>query len=220
MPWAGGDGEETIVKEFEFFDVDVLDGYESINREIEEVKEKYDAHRYGSYVFDYPFIVSHLNVPPANIIDFGCGFGALDFYLAEKGYEVWAVDRDDTRWFMEQHPSIHFIHADLSGGLLRIEDGCWDYVIAASSIEHNEPGAMKRMFELALRLLKPEGKFIATLVAYPVAGWRHGAYCLNEETIEMVFGMKVDFSQFDPLFKKFQKRFNYPYLPFGIVVEK
>lgn len=202
------------------FDVGVLDEYRPINEEIEKVKERYGSHRYGSYVFDYPFIITHLSPPPARIIDFGCGFGTLDFYLAEQGYSVWAVDRDDTRWFMEQHPDIHFVHADLSSGLLRIEDECWDHVIAASSIEHNEPDVMKRIFELGVRLLKPKGTFVATLVAGPVAGWKSRSYCLNEQTIKEVFGIEADFSQFDLLFSKFGEKFTYPYLPFGVVVEK
>lgn len=207
------------MKKFEFFDVDILDEYESINREIEEIKEKYDAHRYGHYVFDYPFTISYLEPPPAKIIDFGCGLGALDFYLAELGYEVWAVDQDDTRWFMERHPNIHFVHADLPGGL-RIDDHCWDHVIAVSSIEHDKPNVMRGIFKLGMRLLKPKGRFIATLVARRVAGWEHGAYCLNEQTIKEVFDIEADFSQFDLLYNKFREQFSYPYLPFGVVVEK
>lgn len=202
------------------FDVDILDEYGPVNREIEEVKARYGSHRYGHYVFDYPFIISHLDPPPAKIVDFGCGFGTLDFYLAEQGYEIWAIDRDDTRWFMERHPNIHFIHADLPGEL-RIEDECWDYVIAASSIEHNSRGVLKGIVKLGMQMLRPGGKFIATLMAHKIAEQVLGNLCvLDAQAIEEVFGLEADFSQYDVLFEKFSKQFNYLYLPFGVVIEK
>lgn len=201
------------------FDVDILDEYGPINREIEEVKARYGSHRYGHYVFDYPFIVSHLGPSPAKIVDFGCGLGTLDFYLAERGYEIWAIDRDDTRWFMEGHPNIHFVHASLPGGL-RIDDNCWDYVIAASSIEHNGLETLKAIVKLGMRLLRPGGKFIATLMAHKVAGKVGSLYALDAQTTEEVFGLEADFSQYDALFQKFSERFDYLYLPFGVVIEK
>lgn len=201
------------------FDVDILEEYEPINREIEEIKAKYGSHRYGHYVFDYPFIISHLDPPPAKIIDFGCGLGTLDFCLAERGYEIWAIDRADMRWFMERHPNIHFVHADLPGGL-RIDDNCWDYVISASSIEHNSLEDARAIIKFGMRLLKPGGKFIATLMAHIVAGEMSNLCVLDAQMIEELFGFEPDFSQYDALFEKFSKRFDYLYLPFGVVIEK
>ena len=209
------------MKKIELFDIDKLPEYEAINKEFEEVKTKYKAHKYGAYMFDYPFIINHIAIPNNRIIDFGCGFGALDFYLADKGCEVWAVDRDDTRWFMEKHPNIHFVHAAIPEEM-RIEDGEWDYVIAASSIEHNEPAKIKQIFTYGMRLLRPGGTFIATMVALKEAKWEMGAYCLDVSTIKEIFDIDAaeEFNKFDELFAKFGTKFAYPFLSIGIVVQK
>lgn len=210
------------MKKFEFFDVDKLEEYKDINISIEITKEIWGSHRYGAYVFDYPFIINHIEaVPPAKILDFGCGFGTLDFYLADQDHEIWAVDRQDTRWFMEQHKNIHFIHAELPDGLrIDIKNNYWDYVISASSIEHNPPEKIKRIFDSGMSLLKPGGLFIATMVALKEAQWSGNAYCLDNNTIKEIFDIDADFSQFDLLFDKFKTKYDYPHLPFGIVVQK
>ena len=203
----------------ELFDIDKLAEYEVINKDLVATVAKYNAHMYGHYVFDYPFIIKHLTIPNKSIIDFGCGFGALNFYLADRDCEIWAMDRDDVRWFIEKHPNLHFVHGRVPDEI-RIEDGEWDYVTAASSIEHNEPDKIKQIFDYGMTLLKPGGKFIATVVALPEAQWCNGAYCFSQQTVKDVFNINADFSCFDRLFEKFKTKFNYPYLPMGVVVEK
>jgi len=213
--------EENKMNKVELFDIDKMPEYATINREFEETKVKYNAHKYGAYMFDYPFIVNHIDIPNDRIIDFGCGLGALDFYLADKGCEVWAIDRDDTRWFMEKHPKIHFVHGAIPEGM-RIEDGEWDYVIAASSIEHNPPEKIKQIFTYGMSLLRAGGIFIATMVALKEAQMMGSTFCLDVPAIKEIFDIDAseEFTKFNDLFAKFGTKFTYPFLSIGIVVYK
>ena len=90
------------------------------------------------------------------VLDIGCAGGYLGEILAEHGFSVTGIDLPGTA-----HPAgIHFVAADLDGGLPALE-GCFDYILCADVLEHlREPAGLLR--ECRERLA-PGGALIASL---------------------------------------------------------
>ena len=97
------------------------------------------------------------------VLDVGCGSGELDRYLAERGFEVWAIDGNAEALalaapYCADARQADFEAADLSDLYAGVS---FDYIIFADSLEHvREPW---RLLESARRLLKPGGAVIASI---------------------------------------------------------
>jgi SAM-dependent methyltransferase len=90
------------------------------------------------------------------VLDIGCAGGYLGEILAEHGFSVTGIDLPGTA----HPPGIHFVAADLDGGLPALE-GCFDYILCADVLEHlREPAGLLR--ECRERLA-PGGALIASL---------------------------------------------------------
>jgi SAM-dependent methyltransferase len=90
------------------------------------------------------------------VLDIGCAGGYLGEILAEHGFSVTDIDLPGTA----HPPGIHFVAADLDGGLPALE-GCFDYILCADVLEHlREPAGLLR--ECRERLA-PGGALIASL---------------------------------------------------------
>lgn len=221
-----------MIATYKFFNTDDIEKEKQLIEELHGIARKYDATFESHYSLDYPFIIRNVIGQNLEIADFGCGIGALAFYFAEHGHKVWAYDKHDLRWKMEQHPNIHFVHSDLmdqTGGLRmggRIVK-YFDYVIAASSIEHNQFKDIKSIVFEGLKILKPGGKFILSTECWRETKWAplQGATCLGPKDIADIFETPIDFSEFDKYYGKFT---NYPewkhkcweFLPYGIILRR
>ena len=104
-------------------------------------------------------------LPPAKILDFGCGTGNLALYLSQRGYQTTACDIAEEMLKMA-------IEADYSGKVdwqllsprwqaLPFEDEAFDAIIASSTFEYLES------VELAIaecsRILRPNGTLAITV---------------------------------------------------------
>jgi SAM-dependent methyltransferase len=87
------------------------------------------------------------------IIDLGCGYGADSYFLAQKGYEVIAVDEEDNIKF--QHPNLTFFKQ----GIDKLIDKKFDGVIANFSLHFLFPEIRLKTVEHYLENLKPGGVF-------------------------------------------------------------
>ena len=98
-------------------------------------------------------------------VDLGCGWGTITFALARKGARVVGVDFSseairlcEERGRLEPVPEMTFLKAD--AGSTGLPGGSWDLVVAADLVEHLDPDTTLRVYEEALRLLRPGGRFV------------------------------------------------------------
>ena len=90
-----------------------------------------------------------------SLLDLGCAKGYLSQILAQRGYEVTAVERTHP-----QLSGIRFIRADLDGGLPPLGEQ-FDYVLVADLLEHlRDPAALLKEIRTAL---KPNGRVLLSL---------------------------------------------------------
>lgn len=216
---------------YKLLDTDNIEKDKALIDELHRVADKYGATFESHYSLDYPFIIKQIFGQNLEIADFGCGIGALSFYLAEKGHKVWAFDRHDFSWFFT-HPNIRFVQSNLldhnSSGLRmggRIVKK-YDVVVAASAVEHNPNKQDIRTLVLeGLKVLKPGGKMILTTECWKETKWAplQESMCLGPKDIERTFDHPIDFTEFDVMYGKFT---NYPewrhkcweFLPYGVVI--
>jgi 2-polyprenyl-6-hydroxyphenyl methylase/3-demethylubiquinone-9 3-methyltransferase len=100
--------------------------------------------------------------PDAEVLDMGCGNGALTSLLTQAGWRVTAIDSSPSgiRIAREANPHIRFLQADVLGPLDGLEASSFDAVLCLEVIEHvPEPGRLARN---ALRLLRPGGLAVFT----------------------------------------------------------
>ena len=82
-----------------------------------------------------------------------------------------------------------------------------DAVVAVSALEHNSQAGLRMVVKELMRVLKPGGKLIATLVAGKHKDIWHEpsqAWCYTEDSLKQIFDLPVDtpsnYSQYDSLF--------------------
>ncbi|MGD8622128.1 MAG: class I SAM-dependent methyltransferase, partial [Anaerolineales bacterium] len=100
-----------------------------------------------------------------DVLEIGCGTGALTVMLAESGANVTAIDRskpmlEQARIRIQDHESlseIELVHMDATGIADRFEPAIFDAVV--SSLAFSEMSVQQQQFVLAAarRLLRPTG---------------------------------------------------------------
>lgn len=74
--------------------------------------------------------------------------------------------------------------------LADIADGSIDEIVSVSALEHNTPEGLEEVVTELLRVLRPGGRIIATLVASDRNDWYHEparAWCYSESTMRRIF---------------------------------
>lgn len=121
-----------------------------------------------------PDSASYLNVPvralvaevrPRDVLDAGCGNGALAAELAADGYQVVGIDADAHGLDLARHraPGVKFVQAVFEGdpaSLGATSDGRVDVVVSTEVIEHLY--APHELVRFAFNALRPGGRFIVT----------------------------------------------------------
>jgi SAM-dependent methyltransferase len=87
------------------------------------------------------------------IIDLGCGYGADSYFLAQKGYEIIAVDEENNIKF--QHPNLTFVQQRID----KLIDKKFNGVIANFSLHFLDPEIRLKTIKHYLENLKPGGTF-------------------------------------------------------------
>jgi SAM-dependent methyltransferase len=104
-------------------------------------------------------------VPPARVLDLGCGGGAVCAHLANLGFEVTGVDGHRARVLdaAQRVPGgIFFVH-DLANGIAPFKEGAFDAVGLFDVIEHlHQPG--DALID-ALSCTRPGGLVVGTVPA-------------------------------------------------------
>lgn len=105
------------------------------------------------------FIRDH--VPRGQILDVGCGTGALAQRLAGEGYEVTGVDPSDGMLdvLRERAPSITAVHGD--GTDLPFEDNSFDLAYCVAVMHHvAEPEAVRKTLAEMVRVTRSGGRVL------------------------------------------------------------
>lgn len=120
------------------------------------------------------------------LLDFGCGAGAVAWYMAREGFEVYAFDGSNNaikkarEMFAEQNLSANFSVQD--GGSLVYQDEMFDAIVDSAAITSNKIEDVKVILKEAYRILKKDGKIISTgLFNEKTTGYGTGEY-LDENT--------------------------------------
>ncbi len=141
--------------------------------------------------------------PDEDVLDVGCGVGrialALTTYLKPPGkYSGFDIVPEGIRWCQRhitpQFPHFQFQHADIHNaaynprGTARAEsfafpygDASFDFVFLASVFTHMLPGGMRRYLQEVRRVLRPDGKCLATF------------FVLNSESRRLMAGTGSQF---------------------------
>ena len=107
--------------------------------------------------FTYKVILKKINKhlkPKVKILDIGCGAGTLDFYLANKGYNITGVDISDkaisscikTAKSLNFN-NVKFLQVDFPQN---VPDGKFDFILFSEVIEHleNDSLAIQKIYYL------------------------------------------------------------------------
>jgi SAM-dependent methyltransferase len=163
------------------------------------------------------------------VLDLGCGMGRmarpLTRYLSAAG-QYWGLDvgKPAIAWcqahLTSAHPNFHFQHLDERSGLYNPEgrllpkelrlpfpDGVFDFVFLTSVFTHLLPDAAERYLAEVDRVLKPDGRCLATFflvndatrplldregnpIRFPIA--REGSWISTEEILEAAVALPED----------------------------
>jgi len=87
-----------------------------------------------------------------------------------------------------------------------IADGSIDEIVSVSALEHNTPDGLQEVVAELLRVLRPGGRIIATLVASDRDDWYHEparAWCYSESTMRRIFkldeSVRANYDQYNRL---------------------
>jgi SAM-dependent methyltransferase len=105
---------------------------------------------------------AHFPPPPARVLDLGCGAGRTTIDLAQRGYEMVAIDLADRLLdeALRHAPELDFRHMDATD--LAFPDASFDAVFFSyNGIDCIYPvAARERCIAEAYRVLKPGGRFL------------------------------------------------------------
>jgi SAM-dependent methyltransferase len=104
--------------------------------------------------------ITHL-VPSGQVLDVGCGTGALAARLVERGYEVVGIDSSEGMLAVlrARAPGVRAVAG--SGTELPFEDQSFDLVVTVAALHHvAEPDAVRRTLAEMVRVCRPAGRVV------------------------------------------------------------
>jgi SAM-dependent methyltransferase len=128
------------------------------------------------------FLERHLPAAPALVLEVGAGDGALAHALAERGYNVTALDADLAP--KQPSPDVQWIEADL---LHYHSPQPYDAVIFTRSLHHMQP--IERALDRARDALVPEGILIAEEFAFDRVNVHTARWLYDLESVLVAAGI-------------------------------
>jgi len=122
-------------------------------------------------------------------LDLGCGLGRHSVYMAQKGFEVTAVDLSDlglshlNEWAAKENLNIKTTPCNMLN--LPFEDSSFDCIMAYNVIYHTDtPGFIKALHEIE-RVLRPGGELFITLISKSTPAFQTSPECrrIDENTV-------------------------------------
>lgn len=111
-------------------------------------------------------ILTLIESPPGRVLDVGCGAGRVPVALAERGFEVDALDPEPLVVEQAQELAaragveVRFFVADFQRADPRFKDESYDAVVCSEVLEHVQ--TWRDVVDNVRRVLKPGGLFILT----------------------------------------------------------
>lgn len=102
-------------------------------------------------------------------LDIGCGLGRHSIYMAEKGFNITALDLSEygvdhlKKWADEKGLNINTVVSDMLK--LPFDDNSFDCIMAYNVIYHTDGEGFKNIMKEIRRVLKPGGELFLTLIS-------------------------------------------------------
>lgn len=97
----------------------------------------------------------------ANILDIGCGYGALLYFLRKEGYvNVWGVDLSPEQVAAARRLGFEHVHCADGLEFLKAKREFFQAVIASDLLEHLKKDEVVRLLEAAYEALTPGGTLV------------------------------------------------------------
>lgn len=121
----------------------------------------------------------HRNRGKTQLLDMGCGTGAVTWYLAREGFSVFGFDGSGTAIFKAKdrlrRESLRAKLQVRDAARLAYRSEAFDGIIDSGMIVANRTRDIKKILKEAHRILKPGGKFLSTkLFARGMVGYGTG----------------------------------------------
>jgi SAM-dependent methyltransferase len=112
-------------------------------------------------------------ITTGRVLELGCGSAGMSIYLANRGFEVWALDISaNALRVARMNAGLHGSPESLNltcGDILRLPfaGGGFDVVMSYGLLEHFQERELAELLPESLRLLRPGGLFLADIVPGP-----------------------------------------------------
>jgi len=146
-------------------------------------------------------------VSPCRAIELGCGAGGNAIYLAQRGFEVTAVDFSPTAIKLARknaktgNAKCRFVVADVIKQLDGFTDK-WDFALEWSLLHHILPLHRGKYVENLCRILNPKAKYLSLSFSEKDTGFGSEGKCRKSS-----LGTALYFSSEDELKKLFERHF-------------